>query len=542
MNTTYIWKWRVGIFDDNPDDVGVKATVALLKSLEVDVFVFGGELSKPARLDFLYAPKASAEVTSCQLLLVDMQWERPGLDSDPVRLPNLHDQSSALSDKLRSFVQKIAEPYTGIDPFPNAPIASRFRGFWVAAALSHLCPHSLICFFSGFEQVLNSPIAAAFRQFSHSGIRVIHKNATTGIERNDFFGLVAHQQQAVFKQSPEAFEWLVGRVFLPILIDNPPLEGMSGKLWEGDAANAEWTLKAEVFFPQWEDWGKKDGGRIKELSQFVTRPAFRLSQPKERSLKSIRHDLKTTLREDLLKLHDLDRPIQTCFDVGSAAEGVLLLIKQAQNDKSRSKLEQALKLCDSILENGLRQLDDLCLEYSGAFTCMDHLERKPDPSLQHERDYSLPFDLAHFRRAVEALTDNAITPNGDRAAIRLNSGWDGKHLSIEYVDKSLGFEKFDNPIDSTAIDRSTARSNQAVEGEQRIFADSIIKSIRERGLNRGLPLALTFPFFYPVHKLECLISGRWIELFPNARREGGACSEWRFGVRWIFDMPHLDNR
>lgn len=536
--STSTWKWHVAILDDNPDKGGVPETEELLKNLGIEVLIFGGKESTP-RWDFLYEAEKSIKIKACQLFLVDMQWEKPGVKEE-VRLPDLRGQSTPLSEKLRNFVQKIGEPCVDEIPFPNVPIPPEARGFWLAAALSHLCPYSLICFFSGFEEILNSPVTAAFRQFSHSPVEVIHKHPSIGIGKPDFFSLLVQLQHQIFKQSSEVFEWLIGRVFLPILIGFPPLEGVSGKLWGGDHETAEWTLRAESIFPQWDDWDKEEGGRIKGLSQFVTKPAFRLSQPKERALNSIKHDLKTILRGEPLKLHDLDRPIQTCFEVGSAAEGLLLLLNQARYGRSRSKAEQALKLCDSILENSLRQLDDLCSSYGGDFTCVDHLERKPDISLHHSSDCSLPFDLAHFRRAVEALTDNAVISNGEHSPLRLNSNWDGKHLSIEYVDKSMGFEKFDNPTVTSANDKNSAQSDQTVVEEQKIFSNSIIKSIRDRGVNRGLPLALTFPFFYPVYKMECLISGNWVELFPNARVKGEQCSEWRFGIRWTFDMLHMD--
>lgn len=538
MSSPQIWKWCVALFDDNPDDVGVKATEKLLRDFGINVYVFGGEKSTPRRLDFLYEEEGSDKIRCSHLLLVDMQWDKPGLDSDLVQLPDLvRDRSSSLSDKLKNFVEKISQPCAGGNPFPNAPIPPRLRGFWVAAALSHLCPYSVICFFSGYEQVLNSPIAAAFSQFSRPAVKVIHKNATSGIEKNDFFDLMEQLQQDVFARSSEALEWLIGRVLLPILIGAPPLKGVSGKLWDGDHPNAEWTLEAEHFFPQWNEWREKDR-LLKALSFYVAKPAFRLPQPKERALNSIKHDLKTILSDKTIKPSSLDRPIQTCFDVGYAVEGVLLRLQQAQENDNRSMLEQALKLCDSILENGLRQLDDLCLKYGGQFVCAERLERKPDSSRQVERDYFLPFDLTHFRRVIEALTDNAVTPNGGRAAVRLNSFWNGKCLYIEYVDNSMGFDKLHNPTEGAVFEDSTTELDHSGNEEKPVFADCVIKSIGERGVSRGLPLALTFPFFYPVQKMECLIGRKWAELFPMTKVDGEYCPDWRFGIRWAFDMPH----
>jgi hypothetical protein len=530
MDTSSFWKWRVALLDDNPGDTGIQGSITLLEDLGLEVLAYGGEKSTPPFLDFLYDPEHSSKVARCHLLFIDMDWQNVGLDSGEVKLPNLHDPDIPRSEKLKNFVLGINQPCSD-ECFPNAPIGSKFRGFWIAAALSHLCPNSLISFFSGWADILNGPIAGAFSQFLHSGIHVIHKNSTTGIDKSDFFNRIAKLQQTVLENSNEAFEWLVGRVLLPSLLGHPPLEGVTGKLWEGDNANTEWKLKAELFFPQWRDWSEKDGGCAKGLSQFVSKPAFRLSQPKERALKSIKHDLKTIMRETPLNPRSLERPIQTCFDVGSGAEGILMLIKQARESGDVSTLGQASALCDAIRENSLRQLDDLCLIYGGQFTCTEQLERKPHSKPQNEDDYRLPFDLSHLRRVIEALTDNANSPGAPQANIRLSSHWDGDYLSVEYLDNSAGFDSFNQLVNNSSD------AINANKGEQKIFVDSVIKSIKERGLNRGLPLALTFPFMYPIRKLECLIIDQWYELFPQMSVEKALSQGWRFGVRWSFYMP-----
>jgi len=125
----------------------------------------------------------------------------------------------------------------------------------------------------------------------------------------------------------------------------------------------------------------------------------------------------------------------------------------------------------------------------------------------------LPVDMEHLRRSCDALISNASDDSsrtGNQPVISLAVHDRADALHISYTDNSLGFENLG------------------------VLADKLEESVRKKGLDRGLPLALAFGLFYPLLNMDIKLKrGQWVRIFPEYLELEGTCEEG-FGLRWTF--------
>ena len=87
----------------------------------------------------------------------------------------------------------------------------------------------------------------------------------------------------------------------------------------------------------------------------------------------------------------------------------------------------------------------------------------------------------------------------------------GKAITITYRDSSKGFADLPD------------------------LAGAVRKSIEQEGLDRGLPLALSFGFYFPLESLEVKLGRSWQQLYPaDVPQEQDDVVG--FGVRWRFPL------
>jgi len=515
QSTPNEWKWRVAIFDDNPSSSGVPETVVAFQQVGIEVSVFGGADSRPPKLNFLVVKSATDKIKGCHILLVDIDWTNVGLNS-PVTLPDLHDKDRSVHDKLQMFVSKIDIP-TKQEPFPLNFIRSSDRGFWIAAAISHLAPHSVIGFYSQFPAVLYDSIPAALLQFSGKRLLILAKHATTGMGSADLTSTLEDQQREMISSSEDCRRWFFGGVVLMLLFDQKPTVFLCGPLWAGDPEDAHWRMTFENFFPQLAKDPNKSQ-RIVHLLRLAPKDTGTSLSGSRRALESVRHALKK-LDNTSLTPSVFVEAIQRCTGAGLPGHTVLMALIAARAQLTLKSLEHAFRVLSDVLENGCRQLDDLCHEHHGVFDCDPSLQEKPNVSGKMENSRHLPFALCDLRRAVEALIDNRNRNNSEHNKIvRYCVGsyqQSADCLSVTYRDDSTGF-------------------NDKAE-----LAAAVRFSADTKGLDRGLPLALSFAFPLPLRSLDVMLSdGQWFNLFPTQSVDAGSPKEnnYRFGIRWTFRM------
>jgi hypothetical protein len=498
------FQWRVSVLDDEPLVDAVTQTLDALDKTRISCRAFGHDQESRVSLDFLNDSVASDFIASSHIILVDMRWViTAGLE---VAEWDAFREKPWSDDDVRTQFPR---------HFLNAPVADDERGYWIAAAVSRVAPSALITFFSQRKVVLQGTVALAMSKFAKPPFLVQPKEPAR-VATELASGPIAELQRQLVAANAELLAWVIGKVAIPCLLGRPPEEGKCGKLWPTDPADVDWVLEAECFFPQWD--GTDVNGLLTLALGVIPKESYRVPAPRVRALNSIEHDLKKVCASGRPDRGLLERAIGTCFEAGACAEGVLLKLREADRTDSTSLVFDALADCGAIRENSLRQLDDYCNAYgnsssrwkAGALTCAVSLSRPP--ALDGAQDTALPFDLAHLRRAVEALSINR-----PEARFSVNAEWDGQVLTVTYADSSEGF------VDVGAL------------------GAAVVESLREKGLNRGLPLALSFPFYYAVRFVDVLlgVSGSkiWHRLFPaNEACPGSQNSVDGYGVRWSFAL------
>src|ERR1039458_5863050 len=172
-----VFKWRVCILDDNPDQDPVPTYTERLATLGVDFRIFGGWKSKPERLGFLRDQDAKSFLRGCHLFLVDMDWTNLWTPAQALCLPDLWVQQD-FDRALECFADLFetgASKLEVANRLTACKIPTHLRGFGISAALSHINPAARIVFFSGAPTAIEGAEAGAFMQFKTRPVQISRK-------------------------------------------------------------------------------------------------------------------------------------------------------------------------------------------------------------------------------------------------------------------------------------------------------------------------------------------------------------------------------
>lgn len=517
------FQWKAAIFDDDPEQIDVVNITCNLRSLGIACKIYGGWSSTPQRLGFFRNEDNVLEyIRACHLLLVDMEWRNLASEQLPLSLPDLsrYENSSELERGLSEFADLMEGRSTSTAKSLTARhINSDHRGFWIAAALSHVNPDARILFFSGLDRIIEGATAGAFMQFKTRPVDIVRKRSVTF--ESGLFNQLGILQLEMLTNSRGAYEWFVGRLLLPALIDAEPGIGECGPLYKNDRKDAYWKLSADKFFPQWKQW-KTKGETLKELKKYLRPEPFRLRISQRRALWSVRHCLMRVTGYG----HDrstIDQALKTAYQIGPSGSELVAVLSEAHRFMSNYFIDRAIDLCNQIENNSPRQLWSYCEAFKKTYNspdsqycCDEDAQRKPRGFLyggnETEASPPLPFDLEYLKRACEALIDNAKRhlPHGEALKASLQVKDTCNSIIITYADNSTGFA-------------SIKELGNAIGG-----------SMQKRGLDRGLPLALAFGLHFPLTCLQVKISdGAWVQIYPDEKEIERTHSSG-FGVRWVF--------
>jgi hypothetical protein len=408
-------------------------------------------------------------------------------------------------------------------------IPTHLRGFWIAAALSHINPAARIVFFSGAPTAIEGAEAGAFMQFKTRPVQISRKEDAqypNSIDKK-LSQELAILQAAALDYSEEAYRWFITSVIFPTLLGIEPVADNCGPLHRVDESTRLWMLDPKFFFGQWDRWCEAKT-LLPELKMFLRLEPFHLSASQMRALVSVRHALKHILRHGM-DLSVLIEAETTSYQVGQAGWALVQAISKARDGYSLEGIRGALTLCDRIAESSSSQLWDLCKEIkirynsvNSRYCCDSNVEHRPgssDCASGEGSDPAVPFDVQFLRRACEALIDNAKRHpgvSGREPSISMQVEDSSKYLTITYRDDSSGFESEDT------------------------FKGAIDRSIAENGthaLDRGVPLALAFGFHFPLTSLEVKFNyGGWLQIYPTHSKSTEEAAGG-FGVRWKFQYP-----
>ena len=580
------FKWKCLFLDDNP--LGVQGHKDSLLELGILCDVLGGApLTMEPALTFL-AKNHFSEITNNHIIFIDMKWE----ELQGNRNKNIIITPGEIYNQ-KDFLEWIEKFYNcGVGNIIQ--IQENHIGFWLSAAISHVNPQADIVLYTAASNPREESVPAALSSFFDAPYRIWYKRTET-INLNDFLPRLEQLQRRCLESNTEVREWFIGGVLIPCLLNEKPIYGDVDQVMEGDARNDKWRLYAESFFPQIKEVeldrpaqpgesvecgelsphyskstisvGKLNDLDRQELShkkkldfllRFVEKNKFELSLPQKRALKAVKHSLeklqvKIKNKENLTANH-FNESRDRCLDAGLAGQRVLLEIIELQKSiKERIKkpsldeIENIISIANKSLNNDIDQLAEFCeVMHNGIFDCDIALAK--DPCITNQGEKKLPFDITHLKQSVSALFDNLdnlynqekleITPtkSGKSSKHKVLSYWTLNYLSVVYIDNSFGF--------------SHIKKKDNIANTQNSLSDVVIQSLKKDGFHRGLPLALSFPFFYPISSLEVMTNdNKWHKLFPLSELDFSdevkvhiskfqqyITDEYTFGFRWIFTI------
>jgi len=523
------FSWKVCILDDQPIEAvqDVNDTCDVLEGHKISCYLHG----KGSDFSFLNPATNLQGIANSHFFLIDMKWEPPSLSYFFCRTPQFGRsfEDRSLNDELRNFAEGLNARFTpepgAARPELNPDLPAEIMGVWIACAVSYLNPTAHIYFFSGFLDFQNDLVASILLRFSSPPVKILQKLRREEVMRFIDSDLRAWQMRAL-QFSESAYGWFAGKVLLPVLLGNSPIEGEAGQLYLGDQARS-WKLNSDFFFPQWNDWTTQ-GVLLENLAQFIKRDNYRRPAGERMAISSVRHYLKdcqeylerSISSDDVVALIDL--AIDVSYSTGLAAPMIIHALEAVRKTPNRLGVQTALRAVDRAASNSLRDLYECCAtmqnsvsELTSHYVCASGVSEKPSvEGFGDPEEPDLPFDLHHFRRAVEALITNARkypTPNM-KLLCNLDVEDHGTRLLIKYTDNSIGFDSIDD-LSSKVQESLKARRN---------------------ALMRGLPMVLCFGAFYPLTKLEIKLNdGGWAQLLPEQNRSDEGAQRG-FGIRWTF--------
>lgn len=530
---TQSFRWSVCILDDQPGHPDVKDIETVLKRAEFVVYSYGG-----SDYSFLSPKAKTLGIVDSHFFFVDMQWDPTAssggfLCATPRFDSAMH--SGQMETELESFAAGLARRPEikpgGTRPEPNPDLPYNSLGVWIACAVSYLNPAGKLYFYSGHDELQRDKLTSVLLKFQSPPVRLLPKSERHTIMEFIETDLQSWQRQ-VFEYSDEAYQWFVGKVLLQVMLGQNPAPALVGQLYPSDAVG-KWQLKAELFFPQWDQWSE-GGNRIDHLAKYLRRRNFQRPEHERMSLSETRHivaycqeEFQKGRKSKELEL-EMDRAIKKSYGAGLSGERIRPELEAARNHLTRATLETAARACYRASSNTLADLYEYCAEIrkrfgesNSRYECGD-LAVKPvwkstGDTASIPTEPPAPFDVSHLRHACDALEINGKKnlPKGVLFSCSLHVLDDGEFLAIEFEDNSIGF---------------------ATEAE---FVAKVLESLTKRrgSIDDGLPLVLTFGAFYSLDKLSVkLNTGQWVQLFPRKVCSGAVSAAGGFGVRWLFQF------
>lgn len=322
--------------------------------------------------------------------------------------------------------------------------------------------------------------------------------------------------------------WFVGRLLLPKLL--------RGRIAD-DAAEFAQRLPQRPD-QQFIDW-RSDGG-VDELKNFVQISMQSLNEREKRELREVEHDLSERVvsewrSEDLPEIKAQLRGVgRKCASAGPVGDMVANMLREMDVNPTKESLQIIARhvrtRCEELRNNQDTSLAKyLSEEWNFRFErdrVSGAVPRRGAPPEQ--RDCPLPFLLSDFKRAINALRDNAdkypATAGGPKAKSWVTGRVEPDGRTEQYVltwtDSTMGFTGY------------------------AAFGDHVIGSCLREDSDRGLPRVLLFGLEYGARKMEVLLPdegnrSHWHAIYPLGEppTEGPDNPEFRFGIRWRFTAP-----
>ncbi len=516
-----VFKWEAIILDDQPRHPDMPALQAVVEQAGFACEVAASDLSGLRGREII-TRLAEDELLQClrskHLIVADMLWQSCG---DAV--PSTIDGKSS-SIQSRGGLSTLCNLLLHSGPPQGDSIGDSTVGLWLSAAISHENTDAEIVFKSSSQEVTGDPKYLALEYFADAPFVLLRVPSGETADPTVLPARLVLLQRRALTYSEDAKGWLIAGVLLPKLLGFETIRGCCGPLRDMDDVDIKWELGEVEFFPQLRTAVGVTPLPMKEqielLIGFIDRREFRLASKQREAIHSVVHSLKNLLRCTELTADDYEDALTRCSMAGFSGQAIFLQVQEAKRSRLVADIRTAIRTAEGVLENSTKQLDEFCVKHGGCFDCVDSLMEVPQEGGTRggevDKKDRLPFDHAHLVRAVDALYDNLKKkPPQGGARHELASYQTASTLTVAYRDNSEGFAGLDNL--ATAVKRSLNKTSQ---------------------LDRGLPLALSFPFYYPLTRLEVLMNtGEWVTLYPAGLLDGyDAGGEWHFGVRWTFTM------
>lgn len=515
---TRLFEWKCIILDDQLG--GVEAIRRHIAASGIRCTSGPAEDKKRLRMQVIGADLAK-DIDDANVIFIDMQWVgdgRQGTDQDAQDI--MFGAQRISPDVFRKWC----------DAYALAPAADTDErgddrvGYTLGAAVSHLNPDAKLIFFTSRLKEDWDPLERTLQLFNPAPYAITIKDKASALKRANT--AITALVRDLVAQNPEVHRWLVGQVILPIALRGEPTDGTCSEIWPGrpsgdQEAGEAWILQARKVLPQLHE---ARGWDLEGLIGLLPKLHWRLPLAGHRAIKGLQHDL-AQLRGDPQKIAgNAVRLRAKCASAGVSGLRVLGPLQAAIDSPTRHAISIVMEAVARASRNDLTSLHQFCLDHDGGSGCDPDL-RQPFRLERPETDASLPFDLFHLGLAVDALHDNLLRLEKRSPRSKVSAHITKNLVAVTYVDNSPGF----------------ADMAELAEGLRTSLA-------KPDALDRGLPLALAFPFSYPVKEMAVMtVDGSWLRLVPpanNARPDAGGkrpddeTEGWRFGVRWVFALDN----
>lgn len=514
-------KWKCVVLDDQLPEI--RRIAAALDSMGVECVA--GPSDGEERVHRIGIELAE-QLRDAHIVFIDMKWGSEGRGGSEAALKGL---TRGRIDSLKVFREWTAS-YSSARDFDGANRGDDLVGYILGAGISQLNPHAQLVFFTSAGERSWHLSVKALQHFRPAPYRVVEKDVESA--QAEACAAIISLLKGLLSYSPEFHRWLVGQVILPLLVGGRPSAGRCYDLWserEGRTAPEEgWIVEPEEVLPPYVTDGQWN---LPLLIELLPKLPWRVPLADRWAIRALQHDLRRFCDNPEAIKRKASRLRAKCASAGPRGLRLLGPLQDVICSPSTDGIKKLLQDTERNSRNDLRSLEEFCWKNQGLFE-VDSMLRTPVQFLPPDkRDplEDLPFDLFHLELAVDALRHNLerlLEANAeDRAtafAVQAHRATDG--LSVTYLDNSPGFA---NKTSLAAeLNKSLGKSN---------------------ALERGLPLALSFPFYYPFKELAFLTQdGNWITLADDGRATAArptdriepsdAGTRFRFGVCWTFRL------
>jgi hypothetical protein len=414
-----IFTWLCLVYDDTPStQPGIPATINWLKNngfsahliTKTDEFIDSADLIQ------------QADLILCDLKFINFG----GAHSQQAEIPT--DSGIDIKKTVKEWIKAICAWNTPEDTsewFPNRGHPSRripegHVGFWLGAMTSHVNAQAEIIFYTSAPEIINAAIEA-IGLFRGGQFSVVTKDPFELVSDVAIWEALTRRQIRLLANVPMVYQWFLRKVYMPILLDGSPLDGVAVQLSSSDPSRS-YILKPNSFFPQLE----RCNAKASLLSRFLRTGQWTLPEWQRQALHALEHDLRAEVlagyeaRPIRDQLQFLDGLSGVALDAGTAGQQAFVPIDMAlellRGSSSwttvKKLLGRAREACLCASRNSERDLEIVCAQFTsnscrefGHVIVEGGATIRPD-SYVGVADPPLPFPIASLRRVASALRHN----------------------------------------------------------------------------------------------------------------------------------------